>query len=358
MLAPLGQLGPAAGASRMTGVEAAKGMEALFLEQLLSAMGDAGGDLKLFGDGFQGEMFMQMFMSSVASDAAKAGTGLGEALAKATARLGDGDSGSALSASRAFRSYGAESRAASGVPSNRRLGSIAEEWLGGGRSERWSKDGRLREEDLAAEGASDARGGVAHFNVRDADGYKGHNKCNLFAFELIRRAGYTVPLAARSRGWGYMGADAVARHARAGEVDWAEVRTRWDAADLDAAASSGEPLLMASSAPGDREGHMGVADRVHSIRRGDDGRIAAVEYSGWEAGASGARYGRHTWRVEGVPGVGRGGLDGIEILAPRMAAEQSPFSIERGARPGASVLDGSYSRKRAQATAARADIGS
>ena len=178
--------------------------------------------------------------------------------------------------------------------------------------------------------------------MEDAGGYKGYPKCNLFAFELVRRAGYTVPVRARAHGWSYPGADAVARMAKEGETGgWGIVRTADDAAQLDATALSGVPLVLASAADGGAVGHMAVADRIHDIKRDAEGNITSLEYSGWDAASRGSRYARRIWRVAGVSGEGRGGLSDIQILQPTVAGGEGAQFVPLGGRPGASIQDAS-----------------
>lgn len=61
-----------------------------------------------------------------------------------------------------------------------------------GAADRWARDGALTPQDLASDLVTEAPGGRAAFNVRDANGFQGYYKCNLFAFELARRAGFQI----------------------------------------------------------------------------------------------------------------------------------------------------------------------
>ena len=157
---------------------------------------------------------------------------------------------------------------------------------------------------------------------------------------MLRRAGFSVPIRARARGWGYIGADSTTRMVARGEVDqWSRVRSSSPAETLDAEARLGRPFLLTSSAEGERAGHMAVADRIHRIERDEQGQIAVLEYSGWEAGSKRASYGRRVWRLASIPGQGRGGLDRIEILEPKAQTGNQVYFPVDGNRPGASHYD-------------------
>ncbi|MCP4606260.1 MAG: hypothetical protein GY847_38080 [Proteobacteria bacterium] len=333
-----------------TAADAAKAFETLMFQQLMRSMSKTVGKSGLMGSGFEGDVYGDMFVSAIAEKAAGTGLGLSEMIQKALG-IEDRLSGQMKSLSNSIRGIGtyraaalqgyrAEVSGMSQPPANRNLAQVAEDWIGSISSERWGKNGELTPNDLAADLATEGVGGTAVFNVLDASGYKGHPKCNLFAFEMLRRSGYMVPVRPRSHGWGYPGADTVTRWSQKGEIgDWARIRSGESAGELDAAVQSGRPILLASSAPDDKAGHMAVADRIHSIKRDQEGRIAAIEYSGWEAGSKKAGYGRRVWRLASVQGKGRGGLDRIEVIEPNPVSGQNSFhSIGKGL-PGASILD-------------------
>jgi Rod binding domain-containing protein len=326
---------------------AAQAFEAMLLKQLMSTMVKSMGEGGFSGGGFESGLYADMFASSIAEEAAAGGTGLGEIIG-ASLGVEDRGSGSAtthaaathLAATRGLGAYRATLTGAGEPPANTGIDAVAQSWLAGEAASRWGVDGTLTPADLGAQLATPGAGGVAAFNVQDAEGYRGYPKCNLFAFELVRRAGYKVPVLARSHGWGYVGADKTAKLAAEGDVgSWASVRTGLGAEELDRVARQGRPLLLASAAEGDAMGHMAVADRVHEVKRNERGEIAAIEYSGWDAATEGARYGRRMWRLKGVPGVGRGGLSSIQVLEPKPAYGGAQY-VSLGGRPGASVHDG------------------
>jgi Rod binding domain-containing protein len=217
---------------------------------------------------------------------------------------------------------------------------------------RWSRDGTLGPQDLASPIETPLEsGGVARFNVRDALGYQGYYKCNLFAFELARRAGFQVPVVGRSRGYGYMGADTVARDAGDGAVrgQWARVATGESAESLDGGIARGQrAFILAASSPGERPGHMAVVERVRSVEYGTQGEVRRIVFDGWEAKPSGARHlVQRTWNVIGNEGGTQphNGFDLIQILELRHAGAGGTPEIPMG-RPGRSDHDLSSSSSR------------
>ncbi|MBN2340627.1 MAG: rod-binding protein [Deltaproteobacteria bacterium] len=323
--------------------EAAGALEAMLFKELMKSMTESVGKAGLFGEGFQANMYQDMYASVLAeqggghlgiSSMLEQALGVSER-AKATSTMSN--IGSVASALGSYRAVAEKSDV---PPANVGLYKTAMSFLDNVSSARWGKEGILTTADLAADIATNSGNGIAAFNVQDANGYEGFPKCNLFAFEMLRRAGYTVPVTGRSHGWGYMGADTTTNLAAKGDVnDWATVRTDNTRDQLDGLAYSGVPLLLTSSGAGDRVGHMAVADRIHTVKRDDSGNIVALEYSGWEATTKGASYGRRMWRVEGVPGNGRGGLSSIEILEPKRSDSAAPYIAVGNRHPGASVTD-------------------
>lgn len=205
---------------------------------------------------------------------------------------------------------------------------------------RWGRDGRLTREDLSSDFRTDLGSrGTAAFNVRDAAGFQGRYKCNLFAFELVRRAGFQTPLMARSHGWGYPHPDSVTADAANGRLrnDWGRVVTGESAAELDAGATSGERgFLLSGSGRNGHAGHMAVVERVHSVDYDDEGRVRRIVFDGWEARSSGARHlSRRTWNRAGNVGGndarnGLGEIEIIELLAPRSGRPEMPLSTLAG----------------------------
>ena len=324
-----------------TPVEAAKAFETLMLKQLMKSMTKTIGSSGLFGSGFEGGMYSDMFSDAIAESAA-GGSGLSDMIMQALdvdERASAALQSIGRSAGRGISAYRAMVTGKAEQPENAHLASVVNDWMDPYTAHRWGKAGTLSSAELGAELVTEGKGGDARFNVNDAEGYRDYPKCNLFAFEMLRRSGYAVPVRARARGWGFPGAESTTRRAARGDTEgWATRRTDESVESLDAAARGGVPLLLTSSAPDERAGHMAVADRIHRIERNTSGDISVVEYSGWEAGSKRAGYGRRVWRLEGIQGSGRGGLDHIEILEPSPAHSQVYHPVDE-ATPGASVRD-------------------
>jgi len=133
--------------------------------------------------------------------------------------------------------------------------------LRGGDPSQWGRTGTLDATDLASDIATEVPGGTARFNVRDARGYEGYYKCNLFALELARRGGFQVPVIGRARGWGYPAPNGVTDDAVDGQLnnDWARVATGMSADQIDGAITSGRGAFMLTGhGSGDLAGHMGI----------------------------------------------------------------------------------------------------
>jgi hypothetical protein len=227
---------------------------------------------------------------------------------------------------------------------NARLATAAAALVRGG-AERWSREGRLDASLLASPVATPARdGGVARFNVEDARGFEGSYKCNLFALEAARRAGYAVPLQARPRGWGFPAPDGVVRDAEDGRLrdDWARVATGMDAGAVQRAIASGRGFLLAGSGTDGHAGHMAVVERVHEIRYDRGGHVERVVFDGWEARARGAeRLLGRVWCRAGHPQPGaRNGLGRIELLELREPTHGTGPEITHGAAHRGSLQDG------------------
>jgi hypothetical protein len=223
----------------------------------------------------------------------------------------------------------------------------AGEMVAPGSAAHWGRDGVLGPADLRSEIATPVAGGTARFNVLDARGYEGYYKCNLFAFEVARRAGYAVPVIPRGRGWGFPGADTVARDAADGGVrgGWARVATGASASALDRSIrEEGRSFLLAGSAPGEAMGHMAVVERVHRVEYAPDGAMRRVVFDGWETGRRGARHlTLRTWNFVGNGGGTnpRNGFDRIEIIELLAPGPGAAPEVSLGRPRSPSVLDSS-----------------
>ncbi|MBN2803450.1 MAG: hypothetical protein JXR91_10170 [Deltaproteobacteria bacterium] len=326
--------------------QAAAAFEAMLMKQLFGEMSKTVQHSGLMGgNGYEASLYQDMFSGALAENATGSNNGLSEMIRKSFG-IDDSNSvnnsaGKGFSLNNAQRGMGVYKTALTGIaepPQNLQLSSVANNWIGGDTAMNWGKQGILTADDLGADISTPVDGGVAKFNIDDAMGYEGYPKCNLFAFEMLRRSDFTVPVNARSHGWGYPGAEAVTKMAQKGEVgNWADVKSDMSKEQLNTLASSGQPLLLVSDGI-DKPGHMAVADKIYSINRDEAGNIATVEYGGWEAGNRSAGYGRKVWRLNGVSGSGLGGLAGIEILAPKKVdgVKYEPVSDKV---PGASIND-------------------
>jgi len=334
---------------------AAQRFEGLFLEQLVAVMRQSA---PMFS-GTGGEMYGEMFDQSMGDALARSGgVGLADVLARAMgaeplpthlpiAPL----STSSFHATPALSSLGAvmQSRPVSGTALQGATGALqqaADALLpDSGVATQWGREGTLSPEDLASTFTTGTPGDEAAFAVRDAHGYSGYYKCNLFAMELARRAGFEVPVASRARGYGYPGPDAVTADAADGSLRgaWGTVVTGASAEEIDSSIARGDGAFMLSGSGRDgHHGHMGVIERVHSVDYDADGHVARIVFDGWEGRSTGAMHlTRRTWSTYGhAPAEGgRGGLDRIEIV--RLQRPEAGQSVERpihGDAP-ASILD-------------------
>lgn len=162
----------------------------------------------------------------------------------------------------------------------------------------WGRDGQLSPRELSNPFLSNGLEGVEAFNVLDSNGYEGDYKCNLLAFELAYRAGLLVPLMGRGRGWGYPGPGVVTEQVERGHVLelWASRVERTDLEHLRAMIDVGAALMIVGQGRYGGPGHVGIVGQVHSVLHAPDGRLAQIEYSGWEANPQGGSYGRRTWK--------------------------------------------------------------
>jgi Rod binding domain-containing protein len=216
------------------------------------------------------------------------------------------------------------------------LSSAAAEMSVGDAAQRWSRDGALTPADLASTFTTPtADGGVAAFNVRDANGFEGFYKCNLFALEAARRAGYAVPVQPRYQGWGYPNPDGVVRDAADGRLheDWARVVTQEGEGSLVASGARGDrAFVLAGSGSLGHAGHMAVVERIRAVEYDAEGLVQRIVFDGWEARSTGAQHleGR-VWSRAGHPSPGaRNGLSQIEVLElARPSAGETPETPTR-----------------------------
>ena len=181
-------------------------------------------------------------------------------------------------------------------------------------------------EDYGTLGANEVAGAHARRSVENANGYQGYYKCNLFAFEVARRAGLAVPEDARGTLL-LSSSNRLTQDASDGSLEsgWAKVATGASPAVMQDALRAGEAaFLLVGSGRGDRHGHMAVIEQPKSIDYDEAGQIRSISFEGWEAQPDGAKHlSQRTWNrfgEKGAPGD-RNNLERIEIiqLAPKHA---------------------------------------
>lgn len=205
-------------------------------------------------------------------------------------------------------------------------GAVSSLLEGGG--ERWSRVGTLDAQDLMPDPTATG-GSAAHTSIRDARGYQGYYKCNLFALETARRAGFDVPVVGNQGSFAYPLSNDITRDAADGRMrgDWARVVTGTPAGELDTRLREGtHALMLTGSGMGERRGHMAVVERVRAIEYDTEGQVRKVVFDGWEARPDGARHlTERTWNLHGEQGGhdARNGFQRIEILELRQVSSDT-----------------------------------
>ncbi|MEO0325569.1 MAG: hypothetical protein AAF447_21610, partial [Myxococcota bacterium] len=275
-LAPVAANRPAEGTGQAE--QAAKQFEGLLLQQLWQTLRKTVSSRAFGGAGAGGGTYFHFVDEAMSQGLVEAGgLGLQDQLTRALGGGGaeevGGELGSLATELRGLAAY----RAAAGprhaplelgpttgvrvAGATGRLQQAARALLPGAEAaSRWARQGRLTGAELASDFTTPLDDGAhAAFNVRDAAGYAGEYKCNLFAFELARRAGFQVPLTGRRHGWGFPEPNGVTADAADGRVrrDWARVVTGEPAEALDAATRDGSRAFMLTGAgSGTRSGHI------------------------------------------------------------------------------------------------------
>lgn len=356
---------------------AATQFESLLIQQLVQVMRSSIGEGGLFGSGAGASMYASMFDQNLATSMSSAG-GLGIRQVLERSMLGPQAYAAAQQQNHELRPLAPatpfaprtvgevmEARPSSGVTlvgQTGRLQDAADAMLGPrGFAPQWGRAGRLTEEDLASDFYTEGPNGRAMFNVRDAAGFQDCYKCNLFAFELARRAGFQVPLIGRTRGWGYMGPDGVTADATRGQLrgNWGRIATGESAESLDSGIVRGDrAFLVVGSSVGDRAGHMGIVERVHEVEYDEQGRVQRLVFDGWEGRTRGAHHmTRRTWNRAGTHGGEdvRGGFSQIELIELRRSsdgeAEERP--VHPNAAPSVHDLEGLENRSESRSFSSR-----
>ena len=351
-------VGPRTPEQRQARAEAAaKEFESVLMKQLIAVMRRTAPGGTLGGSDGSASQIMDMFDEAMA-DQMVSGQGLGMRQMLVQSLGGEADSGAgaigAIHSQQSFmRAFGSMNTSSSPtlppvqsvgvrtVPTDTtamgdvRFGSIAQSASFLSRPEvadRWSRDGALTKGELSSTLATESiHGGTAAFNVNDAKGFQGFYKCNLFALEAARRAGFAVPVQAREHGWGYPDPNQIVRDLTTdGSLrgNWATPATSSTPDQVNAQTANGGGFLLVGSGTDGRAGHMGVVERIHQIDRAADGSIRRVIFDGWEARENGAQHlVRRTWNANGNAGGtnARNGFTRMEILQLR--------APETGTRP-------------------------
>ena len=244
---------------------AAQEFEALLLSQLMATMRSTVPE-GMFGTGTDSHIWRSMMDQALSSSMAEAGgIGLADILIQqldpgGSAQVEGVDGLSELM--RARRARSAYSSSTDGAPSRPAMGALhrVQEAADGMLADRawvWGREGRLTSRDLSNDFATQEDDGVALFNVNDASGFEDCYKCNLFAFELAYRAGLSVPIMGRGRGWGYFGPAGIVRQIESWRLDgrWAAPADHLDEAALENAREQGRPFMLAGSGRDGRRGH-------------------------------------------------------------------------------------------------------
>lgn len=349
--------------SKVETKDAAQQFEALLLQQLLKVMRTSTPVLQ----GEQAGMYMSMLDSALADHLSEVG-GVGLSSTFERAIGGGAAAPKAESPQKGFlpllsRSAAALDRyQALSTPGRLRgevlpgetgrLQEVAGQLLSQG-AKRWAREGRLGPGELRSTFRSEAQDGAAHFNVRDASGYEGHPKCNLFALELARRSGFKVPLIPREAGWGFPSADAVTAAAREGRLSWGHVATGVDGPSLDHDIAAGRrAFLLTGSGSAGRHGHMAIVERIRRVEYDSQGEVTQIEFDGWEARSRGGaeHLQSRTWNRLGTQGghLPRSGFDHIEIIELERANPGETIEQPQSLNAPPSFLDNFFSSSSTQ----------
>jgi Rod binding domain-containing protein len=207
----------------------------------------------------------------------------------------------------------------------------------------WAREGTLTTRDLASSIETQSSKGAQHFAVDEAGGYADAYKCNLFAFEAARRAGFAVPVINRDSGYGFPTSNSVTTDAKDGSLrgDWAEVVNPQRVGELRDKLERGQAAVMLTGSGSEgRHGHMAVVEKIHDVQFDEQGQVSRIEFDGYEARQDGAQHlTRRSWNLKGHgedSKLARNGFGRIELLSLRPSATpQTPEirlseAIERG----------------------------
>lgn len=331
--------------------DAARKFEALLLQQLLSVMRQTAKSGGLGGSSGASGQYLSMFDEVIADRMAEGGgLGLSSTLEQAMGgAAGAQEASAALVTTSLQRGTPIATPTSGGITpplptlqgATARLAHAAYGMSASGDGKQWAKDGTLSPTDLASNLETQAADGTARFNVLDAQGFKDEYKCNLFAFEAARRAGFEVPVVARPRGWGFPRPNNITEDAQDGSLkgDWAEVVKPEQVKELSQKLERGELAVMLTGSGSDgRRGHMAVVERIHNVELDKDGSVKRIDFDGYEARVNGAQHLiRRSWNKYGAgedEPLARNGFGRIEVLAlkPANNPETPEVQVSSGAR--------------------------
>jgi hypothetical protein len=341
----------------------AQQFEAVLLQQLISVMRNTAKSGGLMSDNGASGQYLAMLDQALADQIAEGG-GIGLARTFVTALDGDEDDEAAASTlGVGLRSLsmplGPRAQSLRPTPTlsgaTQRLAHAAYGLAARDGGKQWGREGTLTTADLGGSTATAPAGGTAHFAVDDAQGYHDSYKCNLFALEAARRAGFQVPLVARARGLGYPTSNTITEDAADGNLrdNWATVVSPERVEQLTSMLDRGEvALLLSGNGQDGRHGHMAVVEKIHAVKLDAHGEIERIEFDGYEARVGGAEHlTRRTWNRQGQgqdQRLARNGFGNIEILALRPAVASQPPET-----PGLSALTQSRLDSRSSSAAPR-----
>jgi Rod binding domain-containing protein len=326
-------------------VSAAHQFESVLLGQLLQVLWKSTPELSKG----QGSMYQSMFQGEFADHlSAGRGIGLADMIAKG---LGADTQSEALHTSiskeinavTGARSFKLDPSAAqSNAPTVGVLASVSAAASGmvGATAGHWAKDGTLTTEDLGPVDATAKAGASARATIQNAHGYQGYYKCNLFAFELARRAGLEVPLNQSGTQLDLPSSNRLTQDASDGSLNtgWAHVATGASPASMQDALGAGEAAFMlVGQGHAQAHGHMAMIERPRAIDYDSDGSIRSITFDGWEAQPNGAKHlTSRTWNRSGTGGGpgDRNGLDRIEIIRLNRKAAESATDPRAAAPEG------------------------
>lgn len=352
---PEQQLGnkPADDAASKSRIDTAKKFEGILMHQLLQVMRNSAKSGGMGGSEGASGQYTAMFDEAIADKMAEGGgIGLASALIESMGGAPEG-------AQKALPSQGGFSidmpASAGGLASTQvapplpglsgataKLAQAAYAISAPQGGKQWAREGTLTEQDLASQVETQTSNGVARFAVKDAQGYRDAYKCNLFAFEAARRAGFEVPVIARDHGYGFPLSNTVTEDAQDGSLrgNWAQVVSKDGLGELQDKLAKGDVAVMLTGSGNDgRHGHMAVVERIHDIKLDKDGEVQRIEFDGYEARADGAQHlSRRTWNRVGHGEdnkLARNGFGTIQLLALRPAAKpQAPeIALSGSVRP-------------------------